>query len=171
MGKIKIKISVFLTIILVVCALCSCRLPFFEDDRTQGEKKYPEFITIDVFDVQSNTRGIQRGWFAKLVRDKFNMQLNIIAPNQEGHGDAIFESMRASGNIGDIIFIGAEDGSLRDLVREGLILDMTEYIGNCENLLKYENQIRLTSASADGNFSLYYPGYWNRNQPPQRLGF
>ncbi|WP_026668866.1 hypothetical protein [Butyrivibrio sp. AE3009] len=145
----KRKISVFLSLIMVVCTLCSCRLPFFEDDRTPGEKKYPEFITIDVFDVQSNTRGIQRGWFAKIVRDKFNMQLNIIAPNQEGHGNAIFESMRASGNIGDLIFIGAEDGNLRDLVREGLILDMTDYIKDCDNLLKYEDQIRLTSANAD----------------------
>ena len=37
------------------------------------------------------------------------MQINIIAPNQEGHGTALFENMRASGNIGDIIFIGAND--------------------------------------------------------------
>ena len=37
------------------------------------------------------------------------MQINIIVPNQEGHGTALFENMRASGNIGDIIFIGAND--------------------------------------------------------------
>ena len=77
------------------------------------------------------------------------MQINIIAPNQEGHGTALFENMRASGNIGDIIFIGADDGNLSDLVREGLILDMTDYMEDCENLLKYEKQIRLTSANAN----------------------
>ena len=62
------------------------------------------------------------------------MQINIIAPNQEGHGTALFENMRASGNIGDIIFIGADDGNLSDLVREGLILDMTDYMEDSENL-------------------------------------
>ncbi|SFC97219.1 hypothetical protein SAMN02910398_03657 [Butyrivibrio sp. YAB3001] len=69
MGRIKRKTTVILSFIMVVCTLCSCRLPFFEDNRTPLEKKYPEFITIDVFDVQSNTRGIQQGWFAIIVRD------------------------------------------------------------------------------------------------------
>ena len=41
---------------------------------------YEDFLTIDVFDGQANFQGIQSGWFAKVVKDKFNMELNIIAP-------------------------------------------------------------------------------------------
>src|SRR5664279_675765 len=38
-------------------------------------------ITIDVFDGLANQMGTQPGWFAKIVKDKFNLKLNIIAPN------------------------------------------------------------------------------------------
>lgn len=46
--------------------------------------KYQEFITVDVFDTVANYQGTQSGWFAKVVKDKFNMELNIIAPNVAG---------------------------------------------------------------------------------------
>ena len=53
-------------------------------DSTQGGKssdgKYAEELTIDVFDSQANFQGEQTGWFAKIVKDKFNIKLNIIAP-------------------------------------------------------------------------------------------
>ena len=51
------------------------------DGETEGNSKYKDFITVDVFDSMANYQGIQSGWFAKIVKDKFNMELNIIAPN------------------------------------------------------------------------------------------
>ncbi len=54
-------------------------------ESVSGENsKYEEFLTVDVFDSQANYQGIQSGWFAKIVKDKFNMELNIIAPNVAG---------------------------------------------------------------------------------------
>ena len=50
----------------------------------EGSKKYAEPLTIDVFDSQANFQGTQTGWFAKIVKDKFNIELNIIAPNVAG---------------------------------------------------------------------------------------
>ena len=50
---------------------------------------YEDFLTIDVYDSQANFQGIQSGWFAKVVKDKFNMELNIIAPNVAGGGDTL----------------------------------------------------------------------------------
>lgn len=49
-----------------------------------GTKEYKNFITVDVYDEFANYQGIQSGWFAKEVRDRFNMELNIIAPNVTG---------------------------------------------------------------------------------------
>ncbi len=46
-----------------------------------GTCNYKEFITVDVYDEFANYQGIQSGWFAKAVKDRFNMELNIIAPN------------------------------------------------------------------------------------------
>ena len=141
---------------MAVCILTGCGLPFGDQDKTEGEKKYPEFITIDVFDTQANTQGLQRGWFAHIVKEKFNMQLNIIAPNQDRSGEATYETMRASGKLGDLIMTNVDDGRLSELVREGLVLDMSPYLEECDNLKKYRKQMEATSAyaNADGIWAI-----------------
>lgn len=145
-----------ISLVLSVCILSGCRLPFRADNLTEGERKYPEFLTIDVYDTQANTQGLQRGWFAKIVRDKFNMQINIISSNTDLSSDATFETMRASGKLGDIILTNVDNGRLSELVREGLVLDMTPYLEKCENLSKYKEQITATSAFAEveGNWAV-----------------
>ena len=35
-------------------------------------------MTLEIFDVAANYQGMQTGWFAKVVKDKFNIELNII---------------------------------------------------------------------------------------------
>ena len=43
------------------------------DSTADTEKKYDKFLTVDVFATQANYQGIQSGWFAEVVKDKFNM--------------------------------------------------------------------------------------------------
>ncbi|HWT73132.1 MAG TPA: ABC transporter substrate-binding protein [Mobilitalea sp.] len=106
-------------------------------DKT-GAAKYPKFITVDVFDGLANYQGIQSGWFAKIVKDKFNMELNIIAPNVSGGGDTLYQTRSASGELGDLIIYGADSGHLQDMVTAGLLTDMTDLISDKENLKKYQ---------------------------------
>lgn len=89
--------------------------------------EYDEFLTIDVFSSTANYQGIQGGWFGKVVKDKFNMELNIIAPNVAGGGDMLYETRSSAGNLGDIVMIGAENGQLADAVAAGLLIDLTKY--------------------------------------------
>ena len=36
-------------------------------------------MTVEVFDSLASSQGLQKsGWFAKIVKDKFNIKLNII---------------------------------------------------------------------------------------------
>lgn len=114
--------------------------------------KYPETLTIDVFDSQANFQGVQTGWFAKIVKDKFNMELNIIAPNVAGGGDTLYQTRSANGNLGDLIITNADSSRLKDMVSAGLIYDMSNDIENCPNLKKYEEAIQQTSelAGQDG---------------------
>ena len=42
-------------------------------------------LTIDFYDDAANYNGIQTGWFAKVVKDKFNIELNIIASQVVGN--------------------------------------------------------------------------------------
>ncbi len=110
-------------------------------DAGEGAAKYPEFITVDVFDSQANYQGIQSGWFAKIVKDKFNMELNIIAPNVAGGGDTLFQTRSANGNLGDLILTNANKGRLQDLVTAGLVLDMTDYMKDASYLNEYPDAI------------------------------
>ena len=36
-------------------------------------------MTVEVFDQLANYQGEQKGWFAKVIKDKFNIKLNIVA--------------------------------------------------------------------------------------------
>ena len=114
-----------------------------------GAEKYPEFLTIEVFGVQSNYQGLQSGWFGKLVKDKFNMELNIIAPNVAGGGDTLYQTRSANGNLGDLILINMDSNRLKDLVQAELVLDMTDYMDGCENLKKYLPSMEMASALAE----------------------
>ena len=109
------------------------------------ETKYKDFITVDVFNAQGNYQGIQPGWFAKIVKDKFNMELNMIAPNVAGGGDTLFQTRSAAGNLGDLIINSAAGGKLQDLVTAGLVMDMTDLIKDKENLNKYKDSIEFTN--------------------------
>lgn len=116
---------------------------------TDTGNKYEDFITIDVFDSQANFQGIQSGWFAKVVKDRFNMELNIIAPNVAGGGDTLYQTRSANGNLGDLILTNADQGRLKDLVTANLIVDMTPYIANEKNLQDRMAAIQNTSALAE----------------------
>jgi len=116
---------------------------------SEGAKKYPKELTIDVFDSQANFQGTQSGWFAKMVKDKFNMKLNIIAPNVAGGGDTVFQTRSANGNLGDLIITNLDKSRLKDLVKANLILDMTKYIGNSSSLQKNKSAIESVSKLAD----------------------
>jgi putative aldouronate transport system substrate-binding protein len=111
------------------------------EDSKSGEEKYPEFITVDVLDGLANYQGIQSGWFAKIIKDKFNMELNIIAPNVTGAGDILYMTRSAAGDIGDLIIYGADGGKLQDMVTAGLLTDMTDLIKDKESLGKYQKAI------------------------------
>lgn len=114
-----------------------------------GAEKYPEFLTVEVFGGQSNYQGLQSGWFAKLVKDKFNMELNIIAPNVAGGGDTLYQTRSANGNLGDLILTNMDKNRLKDLVQAELVLDMTDYIDGCENLKQYLPSIEMASSLAE----------------------
>ncbi len=107
---------------------------------SETDKKYEETLVVDVFDSLANFQGIQSGWFAKIVKDKFNMELNIIAPNVSGGGDTLFETRCAAGNLGDLIICTSENGILDELVNSNLIIDMSPYL-NDKQIMRFSYAI------------------------------
>ena len=113
---------------------------------------YKDFITIDVFDAQANFQGIQSGWFGKVVKDKFNMELNIIAPNVAGGGETLYQTRSANGNLGDLIICNIDKNKLKDMASADLLYDMKDLIKDAKNLQKYQKAIEDASklAGKDG---------------------
>lgn len=106
-----------------------------------NEKVYEEFLTVDVFANEANYEGLQTGWFAKVVKDKFNMELNIISPNVSGGGDTLFTTRSAAGNLGDLIIVGSENARLQDCVTAGLLYDITDMVAASETISQYSEAI------------------------------
>lgn len=114
--------------------------------------RYKDFITVDVYDEFANYQGIQSGWFAKVVKDKFQMELNYIAPNVTGGGDTLYQTRAATGSLGDLILINTANGKFNELVESGLAYDCTELMKDTELMKNYGDAVEKTNEliEADG---------------------
>ena len=106
---------------------------------TAAEKDDNSLMTVEVFDGLANYQGEQKGWFAKIIKDKFNIKLNIVAPNVAGGGNTLFDTRAAAGNLGDIVIYGYDTGKGAKLVKSGLIEDMTPYLKGMKYINKYKD--------------------------------
>ena len=92
---------------------------------------------IQIYSELANYAGLQTGWFAKLLKDKFNVGFNIIT-SSEGGSDR-FATQMISGNLGDLIFLAENNGQqhLSEAIEAGLIMDISsmleEYAPNITN--------------------------------------
>lgn len=105
-----------------------------------------ELMTIEIYDVAANYQGVQTGWFAQVVKERFNLELNIIAPQVAG--DAVYQTRASTGNLGDIVLLDNTDFS--DCLAAGLIKDISGEIGNYSNLMDYKTQIDVFNQGLNG---------------------
>lgn len=109
-------------------------------------------MEIEVYDAAANYQGLQTGWFDKVVKDRFPIDLNIIAPQVAG--DAIYQTRTSSGNLGDIVLLDSVD--FADCVKNGLIKDITADLPNYPNLNAYIDQISTYNNGLEGNDGKIY---------------
>lgn len=120
-------------------------------------RKYKEFITVDVYDEFANYQGIQSGWFAKVVKDRFNMELNIIAPNVTGGGDTLYQTRAAAGKLGDLVLVNTSNGKFNEMVELGLIMDCTELVKNKDVIKNYKNAVIKTNEMVEAKGIYGFP--------------
>ena len=111
-----------------------------------------ELLTIDFYDDAANYNGIQSGWFAKVVKDKFNIELNIIA--SQVVGNTIYATRSEEGNLGDVIIV--DKSKFSEIVDAGLAKDISDKIVNCENIMKFKTQIDVYNKGLTGEEGKYY---------------
>ena len=128
------------------------------------EANHDELYNVEFYDVAANYQGDQPGWYGKIVQDKFNMNLNIIAPQVAGDGAALYQTRCAAGALGDLIILDNADAA--ECVESGLIHDLTDTLSKYPNLMKFEKQIKeFNSQIGDGSKIYCIPLEMNNNGP------
>ena len=56
------------------------------------EVNHDETLTIEVIDVAANVSGYADGWYAKEIKDRFNIELNIVAPQVSGGAASLYQT-------------------------------------------------------------------------------
>ena len=112
----------------------------------------PELLTIDVYDDAANYNGIQTGWFAKVIKDKFNIELNIIA--SQVVGNTVYATRSEAGNLGDILVV--DKAKFPEIVEAGLAKDISDKLPECENIMKFKTQIDVYNKGLTGEEGKYY---------------
>lgn len=95
-----------------------------------------ETLVLDVFSGPSNFMGTQGGWYGKLIKDKFNIELNIISPNVAGGGNTLYQTRSAAGDLGDLIIVSRDQ--FRDVVKAGLVADITDKMADAQYLSDFQ---------------------------------
>ena len=116
--------------------------------KKEANSDYDNFIVVDVFDNVANYQGLQSGWFAMLIKNKFNMEINMIAPNVAGGGGILFDIREAAGNVGDLVICSGDDGNLQKLVNAGLVVDIEPYLAD-KKIMQYEDAIRKLNSGVE----------------------
>lgn len=142
MKKMKRIMALLLAAIMVSGLLAGC-----------GKKE--DYITLTIYSQLANYSGEMQGWFAQILKDKFNVKVNLIPD-----GDGVYETRMEAGDLGDIISWGSDDKDYQQAVQAGLLYDWEE-----DNLLQeygpyiYEhmqdalekNKLVSAKKDADGN--------------------
>ncbi|REE68787.1 carbohydrate ABC transporter substrate-binding protein (CUT1 family) [Paenibacillus taihuensis] len=90
-------------------------------------------LTITVFDNAANYQGEQTGWYGKLVKDKFNITLNILAPQVAG--EQLYKTRTAAGDLGDLLIV--DNSQLEELIPAGLVMDLSDKLKDTKYLSQY----------------------------------
>lgn len=149
--KLKKKVALAAAALLAASSLASCTAGGGDEGTQSGEfpSSWDEEITIDVFDGLANYMGVQEGWFAQIVKEKFNMELNIIAPNVAGGGDTLYNTRVAAGDLGDLI-VTDKGEKLGELIEGGLVLDATDYYPAMANLQEFDAPVEHLNEALGG---------------------
>lgn len=80
-----------------------------------------ETVTLNVYTQLANYSGEQIGWFAQVMKEKFNVVLNII-----NEGDGTFVTRMESGDLGDLVVFGNDADEYVQAINAGLLFDWEE---------------------------------------------
>jgi putative aldouronate transport system substrate-binding protein len=112
-------------------------------EAVSAKPKHDKPLQLDIFSNAANYQGLQAGWFAVVVKEKFNLTLNILAPQISG--DQLYQTRAAAGDLGDIVII--DNAQWVDCIPAGLVAPLDDWIAASPNLSKYKNHFKVFNES------------------------
>ncbi len=120
----------FLSALLVLCMVLGLT------GAAVAEEK--ELLTIEIYDDAANYHGMQTGWFAQVIKERFNIELNIIAPQVAGQ--TVYSTRAQEGHLGDILIL--DKSRFQDCLATGMLIkDISAELPKYEYLYAYKPQI------------------------------
>ncbi|MFI2105506.1 ABC transporter substrate-binding protein [Isoptericola sp. NPDC019693] len=152
--KLRKSVAMVVAPLVGVLALAACSPGGSDDDAPSNVNLDQDWskadpITVDVYDGLANYMGTQGGWFAKVVKDKFNMELNIIAPNVAGGGDTLYNTRVSGGELGDLVVVD-KGQQMDELVEGGLLLDAADYYASMKNVSQFDPAVQHLNEGKEG---------------------
>lgn len=108
----KIKVAAALLLIVVILASTGC---------SKGTTPSEDNITLNIYNQNTTESGPVSGWFAQIIKSKFNINLYVIPSNELG-----FAAYVEEGNLGDIIIFNRTE-DYRTAYKAGLLYDWNQY--------------------------------------------
>lgn len=110
MKKMKRILALMLAVVMTGGLLTGC-----------GGTAKEDYITLTIYSQLANYSGEMQGWFAQILKDKFNVVVNLIPD-----GDGVYETRMEAQDLGDIIVFGADGKKYMQAVEAGLLYDWEE---------------------------------------------
>lgn len=117
MKEVLKNMKKILSLVLCLCMMLTA-LPL-----AAMAEDYKEPITLNVFSEVANFGGEQKGWFAKEVKDRFNITLNFISSNVDSNA---YSAGVAAGSLGDIICLGDMGEHFTTALKADLLMDLSD---------------------------------------------
>lgn len=114
--------SVSLSVLMAVGMLAGCSASTASSSAASDDiLNNDETINLTVFSQLANWYGAQTGWGATLLKDKFNIELNII-PDTSG----AYQTRMESGDLGDIVVWGNNGDQYQSAVSKDMLFDWND---------------------------------------------
>jgi multiple sugar transport system substrate-binding protein/putative aldouronate transport system substrate-binding protein len=174
MGKRRWFLAALVTALAVTVGISGCQGKAASTTASGGASGTSSgerpFYQIEMFNTYANYMGINQGWWGKMLKDELNMELNIIAPNVAGTGDALYQTRSAAGNLGDSIL--TFKARMIDLHKAGLLLDLKPYLdsGKYPNLQKLNVAYEKFAEMFDGKGIYAIPGRVSQQPATEAAG-
>ncbi|MBQ7954951.1 MAG: hypothetical protein IJ282_04320 [Lachnospiraceae bacterium] len=123
MKKMKKVLALMLAVVMACGMLTACGGTEAGNSGSGegGNSSKGEEITLEVYSQLANYSGEMKGWFAKILKDKWNVKINLI-PESGG----VYDTRMESGDLGDIVVWGADGEDYVNAVNAGLLFDWEE---------------------------------------------